>query len=248
MTGANMPRCLQRGALFDFRALVDGVEYGYSSATFALDRINLPHLQTVTLRNGGFTSGYLVFEVPDAETITYRIIDTRHALYKFEYGHIPKVETEPEPEPIIRELSFNLGNQLLKISTDSLKGTIGYDTYSTSVSRSQSGTDTYQVTKVDRKDNGFLVVDIRTYLNDGDLQVDKNKAIEDALKEAEKYIPTYSNRIKKGGTYAVTLPTGEKADVHKWEAPTSELYREKADVCSFMPDDSTVVTVVVILT
>jgi len=228
-----------------FRAHVNGVEYGYSSSTFSLENINLPHLQTVTLRNGGATSGYLVFELPDSDTITYKIIDTRQGSYRFEYGHIPEIETktEPEAEPIIRDVSFYFGSDLFAISKDKLKGSIGYNSYSTTASTSQDGADANQVTKVDR-DEGFLVIGIKTYLTEEGRPVDENKAIDDALIGAEKYVPVYANRINKGGTYETTLSSGEKVDVHVWKAPSNELYKGEANVCCFMPDDSTVVTVV----
>jgi hypothetical protein len=51
-----------------FNALVDGIEYPYSIATFSLDSLDYSPLSTVTLRNGEKTTGHLAFEVPDGTT------------------------------------------------------------------------------------------------------------------------------------------------------------------------------------
>lgn len=230
-----------------FSIVIDGVEYSYDSATYAIDERGLAPLDSVRIRDGGKTSGCLVFQIPQGkENSRYVIEYSGPGSYVFEYGSLQTQEQKaPEPEPIIRDISFYLGNDLFAISKDNLKGNMGYTSYSTSVRASPSGGETNQETRVEREENGFLVINIKTYLTAE--SVDKTKAIEDSLKEAEKYIPTYANRIKKAGMHEATLPSGQRVDVHKWEASTSALYRGEANVCSFMPDDSTIVTVVISL-
>jgi hypothetical protein len=226
-----------------FKVIIDGVEYSYDSSTYSLDERGLAPLDSVKLRDGGKTSGCLVYQIPDGKS-RYVIEYSGFGSYNFEYGSLQTEEQKaPEPEPIIRDVSFYLGSDLFAISKDNLKGSIGYNSYSTTASTSQDGADANQVTKVDR-DEGFLVIGIKTYLTEEGRPVDENKAIEDALIGAEKYVPVYANRINKGGTYETTLSSGEKVDVHVWKAPSNELYKGEANVCCFMPDDSTVVTVV----
>ena len=48
-----------------FDAEVSGVKYPYSLATFSLGPLGLSPLKTTTLVDGGSTTGYLAFEVPD---------------------------------------------------------------------------------------------------------------------------------------------------------------------------------------
>jgi hypothetical protein len=226
-----------------FNVIIDGVEYSYDSATYSIDYHGLAPLDSVKLRDGGKTSGCLVYQIPEGKT-RFAIEYSGFGSYNFEYGSLQSTEQQaPEPEPVVRDVSFNLGTDFLKISEDNLIGSIGYNSYSTRVSTSQDGGAANQVTEVDR-DEGFLVIGINTYLTEEGRPVDENKAIEDALIGAEKYVPVYADRINKGGTYETTLSSGETVDVHVWKAPSNELYKGEANVCCFMPDDSTVVTVV----
>lgn len=48
-----------------FNAAVSGNKYPYSLATFSLDQLDLAPFKTMTLNNGGKTTGYLAFEVPE---------------------------------------------------------------------------------------------------------------------------------------------------------------------------------------
>lgn len=48
-----------------FNVEVSGVRYPYSLASFSLGPLGLSPLKTTTLVNGGSTTGYLAFEVPD---------------------------------------------------------------------------------------------------------------------------------------------------------------------------------------
>lgn len=48
-----------------FEAAISGSKYPYSLATFSLGPLGLTPLKTMTLSNGGITTGYLAFEVPE---------------------------------------------------------------------------------------------------------------------------------------------------------------------------------------
>ncbi|HPJ83743.1 MAG TPA: DUF4352 domain-containing protein [Methanothrix sp.] len=231
-----------------FSIIIDGVEYPHDSATYAVDERGLAPLDSVNVRNGGSTSGCLVFQIPKGkEESLYYIEYSGPGRYNFEFGSLRTEEKkESGPEPIVRDISFYIGNDLLTISKDNLRGNVGYNSFRTTVETSASGTEVNQVTKVEREEGQFVVVDITTYLTEGARPADITKAIQDAINGAEKYIPTYPNRISKGATYEATLSSGETVDVQTWKAPT-EMYKDQADIACFMPDDSTLVLVVVSL-
>ncbi len=52
----------------DYSAVVDGIEYDYSSATYSLGNMGLTPLESVKLRDGTETSGYIAFEIPKGKT------------------------------------------------------------------------------------------------------------------------------------------------------------------------------------
>jgi len=218
-----------------FPIIIDGVEYSRDSATYALDDLGFAPLDTVKLRNGGKTSGGLVYQIPEGKT-QYAIEYDGIGSYNFKYGSLQTKEqtTIPEPEYTIKGLSFTAFRDAFEIDEENKDGTTVYT--------SQTGVAT-QVTRVDRT-NGFLVVEIKTYLSGEDAPIDKDAAIEDAFEKAEKYIPVYSNRITKKGPYDITLSNGETVDGYTWKAPSGELKDGKAEVCCFMPDNTTIVTVV----
>ena len=228
-----------------FSIIIDGVEYPHDSATYAVDERGLAPLDSVNLRNGGSTSGCLVFQIPKGkEESLYYIEYSGPGRYNFEFGSLQtQKQKASEPEPIIRDVSFYIGSDLITISKDNLLGNVGYNSFRTTAKTSASGTEVNQVTRVDRGEDQFVVVDITTYLTEEGRPADVGSAIEDAISGAEKYIPTYANRISKGETYETTLSSGETVDVQIWKAPT-ELYKDQADIASFMPDDSTLVLVV----
>lgn len=226
-----------------FNIIIDGVEYSYDSATYSLDERGLAPLDSVKLRDGGKTSGCLVYQIPTGKT-QYVIEYGGPGRYNFEYGSL-QTETQKasEPEPVVRDVSFYIGNDFLTISKDNLLGDVEYNSFRTTVERLASGTEVNQVTRVKRGEEQFVVIDVTTYLTEGARPADETKAIEDAINGAEKYIPTSPNRISRGETYEATLSSGETVDVQTWKAP-AEMYKDQANIACFMPDDSTLVLVV----
>lgn len=147
---------------------------------------------------------------------------------------------------MIRELSFDIGHGLYTVTKDNLCDKVGHTTYRTFLGNPQSNVAT-QKTDIEMAADGFFIIDVKTFLSENSKPEDKNKAIEDALENAKTLITSsyYVNKINDKGSYEVTLPSG-KATVHVWETnhPCRELYKNSADVVVFMPDASTIVTVV----
>ncbi|MCS3901014.1 hypothetical protein J3E06_000698 [Methanococcus voltae] len=74
-----------------FDAIVDGVGYSYASDTYSLEN----HLESVDLRNGGKTSGLLIYEIPkgsDSYELEYDPISWDKLNIKYEYISWDEIE------------------------------------------------------------------------------------------------------------------------------------------------------------
>ena len=218
-----------------FSIVMDGVEYSYDSATYILKDDGKAALDTVKLRDGGKTSGSLVFEIPKGKT-QYTIEYTGLGNYEFIFGKIPEPESEPEsePEPVvsIRDVIFDLS----KVSSESI---VSADESNTKIDTSSPGliiqTTYFDGVLADEPD--FAKIRVKTY----QVPINEQNALASALEEAKDMISKYVE-IFDEGTYMVTLASGEETEVHAFGVGQSNvLYEKRADVCIFMPDDSTIV-------
>lgn len=86
-----------------FAVVIDKVAYPYDKATYSTKS----PLDSVTLLDGGKTSGYLVFQIPEDKT-KYTLLFTGQNEEKVIYGDLVRAETQknqnpkslPEPLPI----------------------------------------------------------------------------------------------------------------------------------------------------
>lgn len=202
-----------------FGVAINKVAYPYDKATYSTKS----PLTSLTLLDGGKTTGHLVFQIPEDET-RYVLGYIGPGDYNFIYGNLidnsAKSVVEQEPKLPIRNVTYNLGPDTQATSSDTVTSSQGIVT---------------QTTRIDAGDNGYADIVIETFQG----SADTNQLINDVLKLGK--IKDFN--VYEKGVYDATLVNGDKITVHIRECALFTTHGGKISVAAFSPDKSTVVAV-----
>lgn len=221
-----------------FGVVIDKVVYPYDKATFSTDS----PLTSLTLLDGGATSGYLVFQIPEGKT-KYELFYGGPEDAEVIYGDLVRpqaAQAESDSNRQFREVSFSLDKKDYTFT--------GEDYWNRgSVDTSNPGYIIQKIRSERVKDKGeispFVEVIIKTIIDDSLKPANRDRAIQDAN---DKYIgdirKKYPSNIDEEPTYEATLANGNTVVVHEIEKMPST-YSNNLFWCSYMLDDVTIVTV-----
>ncbi len=218
-----------------FGVVIDKVLYPYDKATYSTDN----PLASVTLLDGGMISGYLVYQIPEGKTqYTFAYAGPEKADVIYGDLALPEeAQADSEPNGPSRKATFSLDKKDYSFtgkeySTDSSNpGYVIQKIYSTR-------------SKGKSEPRPFVEIIIKTITDDNLKPTNSDKAIQEAV---EAYIgdlrKKYTANLEEEPTYDATLANGDKVIVHQIEKGPSSFYGRNLFWCSYMADDSTIVTV-----
>jgi Domain of unknown function (DUF4352) len=237
-----------------FAVVIDKVAYPYDKATFSTES----PLTSLSLLDGGKTSGYLVFQIPEDKT-AYTLIYAGPEKANVIYGKFPTAETaqtSPEPQKPVRTITVDLGNGPRTVSQEGFKSfgeirdspgnLLGYkDHFSTLVDISQSGYVIQETSGGSDKGTSIDIV-IKTILDENLKPKNQDQALKDEIDKKISELSEGKYKIKESGSSEKTLKNGDKVTVHNIkidETNGQKPPRGSVNVFCYMPDSSTIVTV-----
>lgn len=211
-----------------FAVVIDKVVYPYDKATYSTES----PLGTVALLDGGKTSGYLVFQIPEDKT-KYTFVFAGQNEEEVVYGDLVRVEkqTKSEPEKPFRNITYNLGGKVQKwtIRGELVSGYI---------------IQTLRQNMPKGSDLSFVEITIKTAVDEDLKPLNEENEIQKAIDSNIDSIEDLSNMASydEKPIYEVTLANGDKVTVHPFKK-VSFAYNENYAFASYMLDSNTIVTV-----
>lgn len=211
-----------------FAVVIDKVAYPYDKATYSTKS----PLDSVTLLDGGKTSGYLVFQIPEDKT-KYTLLFTGQNEEKVIYGDLVRAETqkESEPEKPSRTITYNLDRKAQKCTIEG---------------EHVSG---YIIQKLHRdifkgSDFSFVEITIKTAIVENLKPLNEEDEMQQAINSNMNEIKRLANKANydEKPTYEATLANGNKVTVHPFKK-VSNTYSGNYAFASYMLDSNTIVTV-----
>lgn len=212
-----------------FAVVIDKVAYPYDKATYSTES----PLDSVALLDGGKTSGYLVFQIPEDKTI-YTLVFAGQEEEEVIYGDLVRSETqkEAEPEKPSRSVTYKLDGKAQKFTAEGepISGYITQTIRQDIAKGSETGS--------------FVEITIKTAVDESHKPLNEKdemqKAIDSNIDEIE-HLASSANYDEKP-TYEATLANGDKVIVHLFKK-VSNTYSGNYAFASYMLDSDTIVTV-----
>ncbi len=212
-----------------FAVVIDKVAYPYDKATYSTES----PLDSVALLDGGKTSGYLVFQIPEDKT-RYTLVFAGQEEEEVVYGDLVRAETQKEakPEKPSRSVTYKLDGKTQKFTVDGELSS-GYITQ----------THHQNIDKGSEKD-AFVEITIKTAADESLKPLNEENEMQLAIDSNIEDIEDLANSASydEKPTYEAVLANGDTVTVHPFKK-VSNTYTGDYIFASYMLDSNTIVTV-----
>lgn len=212
-----------------FAVVIDKVAYPYDKATYSTES----PLDTVALLDGGKTSGYLVFQIPEDKT-RYNLVFAGQNEEDVVYGDLvhPEIQKEPEPEKPSRSVTYTLDGNTKTLTAEGELDS-GYITQTT-----------HQDIDKGSEQSSFVEITIKTAVDEDLKPLNEENEIQLAIDSSIEDIEDLANAASydEKSTYEAILSNGDKVTVHPFKK-VPNTYTGDYIFASYMLDSDTIVTV-----